>query len=221
MSYWSCSCRPTQQPHHCWIWATSANYTTTRSNTRSLTHWARLGILTDTSQIRFHWATMGTLQRWLLFCFVLFFNRDLFLWHCWYFKISRNHPCLLPDAPSHCCDFWCYHCELVTSQYIVWVVFITQVLLRGQMVERMTEKSWELLLSTSQRKLLPDSWSTEGMHRVCWKLQGKSQPSLSEPPWNKYQNSCSRRLGQTPKQKFRWQKQGKWGCWGTFWDGVL
>ena len=37
--YW-----PTPQPQQCWIWATSATYTTAHCNARSLTCWARPGI---------------------------------------------------------------------------------------------------------------------------------------------------------------------------------
>ena len=37
-------CQPTPQPQQCRIQAGSVTYTTTHSNTGSLTHWARLGI---------------------------------------------------------------------------------------------------------------------------------------------------------------------------------
>ena len=41
---WSCSCWPMPHPQQNGIQATSAAYTTVHGNTRSLTHWARLGI---------------------------------------------------------------------------------------------------------------------------------------------------------------------------------
>ena len=50
----------------------SVTYTTAHGNVGSLTHWARPGIrtcvLTDASQIRFHWATTGT--SYFIFCFL-------------------------------------------------------------------------------------------------------------------------------------------------------
>ena len=60
----SCSHLPTPEPQQLGIWATSAIYTTTHSNARSLTHWARSGIEPASSwilvQIHFHWAMTGT-----------------------------------------------------------------------------------------------------------------------------------------------------------------
>ena len=64
---WSCSCQPTPHPHR--IPAASATYTTAHSNTRPLTHWARLGIEPTSSWmlIRFinRWAMMGTMFRYI------------------------------------------------------------------------------------------------------------------------------------------------------------
>ena len=45
----SCSCWPTPQPQQCGIQATSATYTIAHGNARSLTHWARPGIESETS----------------------------------------------------------------------------------------------------------------------------------------------------------------------------
>ena len=63
----NCSCWPVPQPQQCSIWAVSVTYTIAHSNTGSLTHRARPGIKPAspwilTSQIRFHWATVGTLN---------------------------------------------------------------------------------------------------------------------------------------------------------------
>ena len=60
----SCSCQPTPEPQQRGIPATSATYTTAHSNSRSLTHWARLGIKPATSWFLVGFvsacATMGT-----------------------------------------------------------------------------------------------------------------------------------------------------------------
>jgi len=62
--YWSWSYWPMPEPQQRRIWAVSATYTTTHSNTGSLTHWARPGIEPATSWFLMgfvnHWATMGT-----------------------------------------------------------------------------------------------------------------------------------------------------------------
>ena len=61
---WELRCQPTPQPQQCQIWATWVTYTTTHSNTGSLTHWAAPGIKPMSSwiQVRFvnHWTTTGT-----------------------------------------------------------------------------------------------------------------------------------------------------------------
>ena len=61
---WSCSCQPILQPWQHQLQAASATYTTVHGNARSVTHWARPGIETLSSQ-RQHWilnplATMRT-----------------------------------------------------------------------------------------------------------------------------------------------------------------
>ena len=66
----SCSCWPMPQPQQCQIWAVSATYTTARSNTGSLTHWARTGIepITSWFLVGFvsHCTTTGTPQQCFL-----------------------------------------------------------------------------------------------------------------------------------------------------------
>ena len=47
----SCSCQSTPQPGQCRIWATSPTYTTAQGNSWFLTHWARPGIESVSSQI--------------------------------------------------------------------------------------------------------------------------------------------------------------------------
>ena len=43
-SNWSCGCRTTSQPQQHRIWATSVTYAIVCCNTRSFTHWVRLGM---------------------------------------------------------------------------------------------------------------------------------------------------------------------------------
>ena len=113
-------------------------------------------------------------------------------------------------------------CGLVISQCIVWVVFITQVRIGKQTIERMTEKMLEPApRHESERKLLLSSKSTEGIHSVCSKHQGRMPLSLSKQPWNEDQNGCSKRLGQTTKQKFRWLVEGNGGLGHTLRWGSL
>ena len=61
---WSCSLWPVSQPQLCQIQVESVTYTIAHGNTRSLTHWAGLGIKPTSSWIlaRFltYWATTGT-----------------------------------------------------------------------------------------------------------------------------------------------------------------
>ena len=73
----------------------------------------------------------------------------------------------------------------------------------------------------SERKLLLSSKSTEGIHSVCSKHQGRMPLSLSKQPWNEDQNGCSKRLGQTTKQKFRWLVEGNGGLGHTLRWGSL
>ena len=73
----------------------------------------------------------------------------------------------------------------------------------------------------SERKLLLSSKSTEGIHSVCSKHQGRMLLSLSEQPWNEDQNGCCKRLGQTTKQKFRWLVEGNGGLGHTWRWGSL
>ena len=60
----SYSCRLMPQPWQCQIRATSETYTPAHSNAGSSTHWVRPEIkptvLTDTSWVRCHWTTVGT-----------------------------------------------------------------------------------------------------------------------------------------------------------------
>ena len=47
---WSCRCRPTPQPQQRWIQTASAPYTTPCGHAVSLTHWARPGVESTSSQ---------------------------------------------------------------------------------------------------------------------------------------------------------------------------
>ena len=66
-SNWSCSCWPVPQPQQHQIRAASAAYATAHGNARSLTHWARPGIVPASSWMLVgfvnHWATTGTPRR--------------------------------------------------------------------------------------------------------------------------------------------------------------
>ena len=62
---------PTPQPQQRQICTRSLTYSTAHSNTGPLTHWVRpgidwTGILMDTDQVPYHWATTGTPRMWFL-----------------------------------------------------------------------------------------------------------------------------------------------------------